>query len=183
MNLKNIIFSLLLLIIASLCGWFATKYYFAQNAENKPEQVETKPTVEIQPDGRHAIVVKIFIPSQNGIQETEKKIFTNYLPINIAEEVMKEYLQNLKQGLKNTRLLGIYRDRNNIIYIDLSDDFRRYFSDSAAFEYYLMESLLKTILINVPGTEDVKLIVEGKELESIGGHFNCLYTLKQTSYF
>ncbi len=180
MSKKNIIISLFILIIASVCGWFATKYYLAQQAyiQNKAGIVETKPTVEIQSDGRQAIVVKVFHPSQDGIQVSEKKIYTNFLPINIAEEVIKEHIGNLKEGLKNTRLLGVYRDQNNTIYIDLSDDFRRHFSDSALFEYYLMESLLKTILINVPGAEDVKLLIEGKEIESIGGHFISLHTLK-----
>lgn len=183
MSKRNIIFSFAILLIATLCGWFATKYYFElqREKENKTEQVQSKLSVEIQPDGRHSMLVKIFIPTQNGIQEIEKKIFTNYLSVNIAEEVMKEYLQNLKQGLKNTRLLGVYRDGNNIIYIDLSDDFRRYFSDSAILEYYLMESMLKTILLNVPGIEEIRLLIEGKEVESIGGHFNWLYTLKPNS--
>lgn len=180
MSKRRIFLSLFILIVAAICGWFATKYYLELQGEKKNEisQAQTTPSVEIRPDGRHVIVVKVFIPSQNGIQETEKKIITNYLPINIAEEVIKEYLQNLKPGLKSTRLLGVYRDRYNIVYIDFSDDFRRYFSDSAAYEYYLIESLLKTIVTNVPGVEDVRLLIEGKEVESIGGHFNCLYTLK-----
>lgn len=180
MSKKNIILSFLIIIIALLGGWFATKYYFALQAEKETKigQVQIKPAVKIQSDSRQAIFVKLFIPSQNGIEEVEKKIFTNYLPINIAEEVIKEYLGNLKQGLKVTRLLGVYRDQNNILYIDLSDDFRRNFSDSAAYEYYVVESLLKTVLMNVAGVEDVRLLIEGKEAESIGGHFICFHTLK-----
>lgn len=129
------------------------------------------------------MTVKIFYPSENEIQLKEKKIYTNFLPVNIAEEVIKEYLKELKGSLSNTRLLGVYRDSNNIIYIDLSDDIRRYFSESARFEYNLLESLLKTILSNVPGAEDVKLVIEGKEIESIGGHFYCLLTLKSSINF
>lgn len=185
MKKKNLVISVLLLLSASLCGWFVTKYYLSlqndkstQNSTSKPE-----PIIDIQPDGRHSMMVKIFYPSENEIQLKEKKIYTNFLPVNVSEEVIKEYLKELNVPLSNTRLLGVYRDSNNIIYIDLSDDIRRYFSGDARFEHNLLESLLKTVLINVPAVEDVKLLVEGKEIESIGGHFYCLLTLKTSIHF
>lgn len=180
MNKKNLIISVLLLLSASLCGWFVTKYYLSIQNEKLTgkETSKPEPAIDIQPDGRRSMVVKIFYPSDNEIQLKEKKIYTNFLPVNIAEEVIKEYLKELKGELSNTKLLGVYRDSNNIIYIDLSDDIRRYFSGDARFEHNLLESLLKTVLINVPGIEDIKLVIEGKEIESIGGHFYSQFTLK-----
>ncbi len=185
MNKKNILISIMLLLVASLIGWFATKYYLSIKNENIADTYKEKhqPTIDIQPDGRHAMVVKIFFPSDNEIQLKEKKIYTNFLPVNIAEQVTKEYLKELKGPMANTRLFGVYRDNNNIIYIDISDDLRRYFSEDAKFEYNLLQSLLKTILINVPGSQDVKLLIEGKEVETIGGHFYCLFPLKTSVHF
>lgn len=185
MNKKNFIISILLLLLAGIGGWFATKYYLSIYIEKTEGIKSEKPqqALTIQPDGRHAIVVKIFYPSENEIQLKEKKIYTNFLPINIAEEVIKEYLQELQGDIGNTRLLGVYRDKNNIIYIDLSDDIRRYFSNDAKFEYNLLKSLLKTVLINVADSQDVKLLIEGKEIETIGGHFYCLFPLKSSAPF
>ncbi len=181
MKRKSLIISILVLLIAFISGWFVTEYYLSTEKE-KITQTDTgkpEPNIEIQPDGRRAMTVKIFYPSKIDIQSKEVTIYTNYLPVNIAEEVVKEFLKEFKGGISNTRLLGVYRDSNNIIYIDLSDDIRRYFSEDAKFEYNLLESLLNTILINVPGSEDVKIVVEGKEIESIGGHFYCMFTLKR----
>ncbi len=185
MKKRNLIISVLLLLSASLCGWFVTKYYLSIQNEKLPRNGTSKPEpiIDIQPDGRHSIVVKIFYPSENAIHLKEKNIYTNFLPVNIAEEVIKEYLKELNAPLNNTKLLGVYRDVNNIIYIDFSDEFRRNFLGDARFEHNLLESLLKTILINVPAVEDVKLLIEGKEIESIGGHFYCLLTLKTSIHF
>jgi len=185
MSKKKVVIFIAIFLFASLSGWYATKFYLSMESKDKITHIPgaTAPVIEIHPDGRQALVVKIFYPSEDGVQLKEKKIFTNLLPVNIAEEVIKEYLKELKDGLRNTRLLGVYRDANNTIYINLSDDFRRYFSDSARFEYYLLESFLKTILQNVPEAEDVRLLIEGKEIESIGGHFICIPSLKTSIHF
>ena len=110
----------------------------------------------------------------------EKKIHGSPLPVKMAEAVVAEYLKGLKEGLRDTKLLGVYRDRGNIFYIDLSDEFRRNFSGDAGQEFYLLKSLFETVTANIAGTEDVKVLIEGKEIESIGGHISSFYPLKET---
>lgn len=180
MKRKSLVISIIILLIAFVAGWFVTEYYLSFERE-KPKQITDKPqqSIDIQPDGRYAMTVKIFYPSENGVESKEMTIYTNYLPVNIAEEVTKEFLRALKGEISNTRLLGVYRDSNNTIYIDFSDDIRRYFSADARYEYNFIESLLKTIFTNIEAIENIKLIVEGKEIESIGGHFYSLYPLKK----
>lgn len=181
MKKKYLIILFFLIVLSVIGGWFFAKYYFlSEGTEVTTTQQITKEEIllTIKPDGRQSIMVKIFYPAGNEIISLEKKIYTTSLSINIAEEVIKEYLKELTGALRQTRLLGVYRDLDNIIYIDLSDDIRRHFSGDAKFEYNLLKSLLETVLTNVPDSKDVKLLLEGKEIETIGGHFNSFKTLK-----
>jgi len=73
----------------------------------------------------------------------------------------------------------VYRDKKHVLYVDLSDDFRRSFSGDARQEFLLLKSLYETVVQNVPGAEDVRILVEGKETESIGGHFIILSALRE----
>jgi hypothetical protein len=75
-------------------------------------------------------------------------------------------------------LLSVYYASDGILYVDVSDEFRRNFQGDALNEFLLLKGLYDSIITNVTGVQDVKVIVEGKEIESIGGHFFALYPLK-----
>ncbi|MCX7913301.1 MAG: GerMN domain-containing protein [Thermodesulfovibrionales bacterium] len=183
MKSKYLIIAILLVFFSGLSGWFVTKYYFLSMKGKTTQDSQTpksEPLLDIKPDGRHSLVVKIFYPSSSGVHSVEKRIYTTSLSINITEEVLKEFLKELKGQLSQVRLLGVYRDMDDIVYVDLSDEIRRQFSGDAEFEYNLLKSLLDTVLTNVPNVKDVKILIEGKEIESIGGHFLCLKPLKSS---
>ncbi len=174
------------LFLASASGWMVARYYLS------PERRIEIPLIELQ-DGQKTIPlkespgkegagtsVKLFFPSGEGIVSEERRIAYDPLPAHAAEAIVGEYLKGLPEGLRDTKLLGIYRDKSNILYIDLSDEYRRNFSGGARQEYSLLKSLFETVMSNISGTEDVKVLIEGKETETIGGHFFILYPLKET---
>lgn len=171
--------ALLILLVAGVSGWFFAKYYLFPTKQGEP-LVEMK---EAQPQfwmTEEEIPVKIFYPSGEGTLPEERKVKASPLQVTMAENVIGEYLKGLREGLRDTKLLGVYKDKDNILYVDLSDEFRRSFSGDARQEYYLLRSLFETVVKNVAGIEDVKIAIEGKEIESIGGHFYALYPLRGT---
>ncbi len=172
------------LLVAISAGWLVAKYYlFPENTAQEPfiELKDGMPEGKKIPDenGSDVVPVKIFYPSEAGLSVEEKNVRNSRLPVKMAELILAEYLKGLKEGLGDTKLLGVYRDSSNIFYIDLSDEFRRNFAGDAGQEYYLLKSLFETVMVNLPGTEDVKLLIEGKEVDSIGGHFSCFSPLKE----
>lgn len=182
-NKRNLLIALVLLIIAVLSGWLFARYYQPATSKTESPLIELKDGVPQNQDafgisGEGKISVKIFYPTDEGITAEERVIPGSPLPVTMAEAVISEYLKGLNEGLKDTKLLGVYRDRNNVLYIDLSDEFRRNFSGDVRQEYYLLKSLFDTVVANVAGIEDVRLLIDGKEIESIGGHFYSLYGLK-----
>lgn len=186
-NKSSLLIALLLLLIAILSGWLYARYYHA------PAEKSDTPLIELKDEtphdhqnqaafgisGEDTIAVKIFYPSEDGVTSEDRTVSNKPLPVAMADVVVAEYLKGLKEGLKDAKLLGVYRDRNNVLYIDLSEEFRRNFSGDARQEYHLLKSLFDTVVTNVAGTEDVRLLIEGREIEGIGGHFSILYGLKR----
>jgi hypothetical protein len=182
-NKRNVLIAVGILLAAALAGWFAAGYYFIPSEKTDSPLIELKDSKfktegALASSGENTITVMIFLPSGDAVIAEERTVQNKTLAVEIAETVLTEYIKGLKEGFDNTKLNGVYRDRNNTIYIDLSDEFRRGFSGDARQEYALLKSLFETVTKNVPETEDVRLLIDGREIESIGGHFSILYGLK-----
>lgn len=175
---KKIITAFILFLLSASVGWHITKF-FTQKKELKQSQeinVSDK-TSEIVFQERDEIL--IFIPSDSNILIEERSIEGKTQLVVKAESIISEYLKGLDGELKKTKLLGTYIDRQNILYIDLSNDFKSRFNGDAKKEYNLLKSLFLTIKQNIPEIEDVKILIEGKEFDSIGGHFLILHGLSK----
>jgi spore germination protein GerM len=103
--------------------------------------------------------------------------------ITIAEEIVGEFLKRPSNGAESVipsgaKVLGLYQGNDGMLYIDLSDEFRRNFQGDALAEFMLLKGLYESIISNVKGVNDVKILIEGKEIESIGGHLFAMYPLK-----
>ena len=172
-----------LIIVAAASAWWLNRYFFNTAAKKEAplfEQKEGAGTFAVFPSlPDDTIAVRIFYPSDNNISFEQKSVQNNPLPVKMAETLITEYLKKLDGELKTTKLLGVYKDRENILYIDLSDSFSKNFYGGAKQEYYLLKSLYDTVVSNITGTTDVKLLIEGKETESIGGHFYSFYPLRE----
>jgi len=170
-------------ILAAASAWWLDRYFFNTAAKMEAplfEQKEGAGTFAAFPSlSGDTITVRIFYPSDNNIAFEQISVPNNPLPVKMAETLVTEYLKRLGGELKTTKLLGVYKDRENILYIDLSDSFSKNFSGGAKQEYYLLKSLYDTVVSNITGTTDIKLLLEGKETESIGGHFYSFYPLKE----
>lgn len=184
-NKRNVLISVGILLVAALAGWLAARYYFIPSEKTDSPLIELKDAKSktgeaLESSIESTITVMIFLPLEDAFIVEERIIQNKTLAVEIAEAVLTEYIKGLKEGFDNTKLNGVYKDRNNIIYIDLSDEFRRGFSGDARQEYALLKSLFETVTKNVPEIEDVRLLIDGREIESIGGHFYTLYGLKET---
>ncbi|TAN42547.1 MAG: hypothetical protein EPN22_12320 [Nitrospirae bacterium] len=182
MNTKWFIAAIIaVLVIASVFGW-----YMAKNILNKPEAGGD--SLVVQSDGMPKMPdffsgragdgspVKLYIPNDNGTVVEEIRIQKDTLPVKTVELIIVEYLK--RSAPKDTKLLGAYKDRSNILYLDFSDELIKNRQFDAKQEFVLLKSIVQTVLSNVQGIEDLKILIEGKEEESLGGHMLSLYPLK-----
>jgi hypothetical protein len=84
--------------------------------------------------------------------------------VNI-ENIIRQYIKPLK-----ARLLDLYMDKEGVIYIDLSKGIRKNFKGDAFEESNIIASLYMSIKTSVPDFTALKILIEGKESESFGGH-------------
>lgn len=69
-------------------------------------------------------------------------------------------------------LLDLYLDREGVIYIDLGDEIKKNFRGDAYEELTILAGLYKGIKETVPELTAMKILIEGKEEKSFGGHID-----------
>lgn len=166
-----IILLVLLLPVSSVGGYLYFSKFFS---DKTPLENKTKEDV---------FILKLYYPRGDQLYIEERRLSKMTNEIAIAEVTVKEFLKGPTEVAKsdvpqNTTLLGIYRDANRIFYIDLSDEFRRNFHGDALTELLLLKGLYESIVSNIQDVHDIKVLIEGKEIETLGGHFYLSYPLK-----
>ena len=180
-NKRRILWVLVFILLFSggIAGGF---FYFAGNFGNKPKG-ETIPEPQKQADD--SSIIRVYFPSEGRLIMEERRVKRLGSVTVSAEEIVEEFLKGPSNRGKSdvpsgTRVLGLYFGTDGILYLDLSDEFRRNFHGDALSEFLLLKGLYESIISNVTGVDDVKILIEGKEMESIGGHLFILYPLKNT---
>lgn len=168
-----------LLFLGGIVGGFL---YFSRNFG--AEKMKAPVAQEERRDEDFSFV-RVYYPSEGRLIMEERRIRRQVSIAPLAEEIVEEFLRGPSNAGKSlvpsgTKLLSAYYGTDGIVYVDLSEEFRRNFQGDALAEYLLLKGLYDSIISNVTGVDDVKIIVEGKEIESIGGHFFAQYPLKNT---
>ncbi|HXX58833.1 MAG TPA: GerMN domain-containing protein [Thermodesulfovibrionales bacterium] len=176
---KRVLWVLLFVILfgAGIAGGYL--FVSQRFSIQKREPAHAQPPVQ----AGNAAFVRIFYPLGDRLVMEERSV-QRVPDAPIVEAVVKEYLRGPSQGKSvipfGTKVLGVYRGSDGILYLDLSDEFRRNFQGDALTEFLVLKGLYDSIISNGEGIDDVKLLVEGKEIESVGGHLFALYPLRST---
>ncbi|ACL04745.1 conserved hypothetical protein [Desulfatibacillum aliphaticivorans] len=75
---------------------------------------------------------------------------------------------------EDTRLLAVYV-RNGLCYVDFSREISQGLPGGAEAEYMTVFALVNTLCLNVQDISSVKILIEGKEAETLGGHVELTY--------
>ncbi len=85
----------------------------------------------------------------------------------IAEDIIRKYIEEYK-----VRLLDLYLDKEGVLYIDVGDEIKRNFEGDVMGEIKIISSLYSGIKSIIPGLSALKILIEGSEAESFGGHID-----------
>jgi Sporulation and spore germination len=171
---------LLAFCIAGVGGYFLFIRYF---------QIEKRPAVAVGgvPSGsaqeEDLFNLRMFYPAGNRLQMVEKILPRRTKESAITEAVIEEYFKGPGEGQascipQNVKLLGLYKGADQVLYVDLSDELRRNFQGDALQEYLLLRGLYESLISNLQDISDIKVLVDGRESETLGGHVYLKYTLK-----
>ena len=124
--------------------------------------------------------IKLFNPTAQGIVMTEKGIQGETLAVRLAEAIVTEFLKQLAPGASDApRLLGVYRDKNNVLYVDVSGSLRAAAAGDARKEHDLIKALVLSLNSNISALHDVRLLIDGKESDTLAGHVSLSGSLRQ----
>jgi len=180
MNNKKVWISLL--VVFFLAG-VAGSYFLLRRfplTEKPAVPVASSPGLPLEPED--LFTLRIYYPVDNRLQIIEKKLPRRTKQAAIAEAVIEEYFKGPGIGVaspvpQNVKLLGLYMDSKQILYLDLSDEVRRNFQGDALAEYLFLKGIYESLITNIQDLQDIKILVEGKEIETLGGHVYLKYTL------
>ncbi len=178
-----------LLVIVFLAGVSASYLMFrvlTRQQEKPPVSAAVSPAVPAVPEDFFDL--RMYYPVGGRLETVEKKLPRRTKQYAIAEAVIEEYFKGPGNGMvsplpRNVSLLGVYKGSDHVLYVDLSDEVRRNFQGDALTEFLLLKGLYESLLANLQDIEDVKILVEGKEIETLGGHFYLKYPLKNLASY
>jgi spore germination protein GerM len=178
MNAKRL--SIIILLSLLFFGGLGGGYFYFSKSSHKQVPEDQVPTL---PQTEDLFTLKIYYPLGNQLELEERRLQRRTTQIAVAEAVVEEFLKGpagikTPEMPKDVRLLGIYFDENKILYVDLSDEFRRNFQGDALTEFLLLKGLYESLSSNLGNIEDVKVLIEGGEKETLGGHFYLSFPLK-----
>ena len=171
-SVKLFVLWFLVVIICGFGAFFAAKYYKDMHKDSSPAQVSIKPINKILPKKE----VEIFVP--------KAKAEGFYLEKKIIKAVdSKDQITNSVNALinqdeanrifpKGTKLISDIKIRKDIAKVDFNRAFLENFEGGAEDEAIIVNSLAHTI-VNADGSiKKIRILVEGKTVESLGGHLD-----------
>lgn len=164
-----------------LAGVSAGYYFFHQFTLERQTQSPSQQPLGSEPED--FFTLRLYYPENNRLEPMEKRVAGRTRQRAIADAVIEEYFKGPGNGAvspipRDVKLLGLYEDSSHILYVDLSDEIRRNFQGDALAEYLLLKGLYESLISNLQDVQDIKVLVEGKEADSLGGHFYLKYPLK-----
>ncbi|MDX9714262.1 MAG: hypothetical protein RBT37_02420 [Dissulfurispiraceae bacterium] len=192
----------LMLVTAVVVGWLITKQFVTVEQVREVPLIELKNSDKSMPLPRlgqdNTVAVKIYLPDfvapdvkglhsveayqVAGLTLIEATVKSDFSPLRITEAALQEFIKGIGKGFEEAKVLAVFRDRSNTVYVDLNPEFLRGFNLDVHNEYNLMRAFYRTTAAS-SGAEDVKVLITGKEIESFGGHFFGSYPLKETFGF
>ncbi|HSW64112.1 MAG TPA: GerMN domain-containing protein [Dissulfurispiraceae bacterium] len=165
-------------------GWFA--YVYTESPETKPASVSQPAPLSAAkadapssaPQTHNLQFIKLFQPSAQGVVVTEIGVQSDQLAVRLAESIMTEFLKQLPAGTDPPKLLGVYRDRNNILYVDISGALRSAAAGDARKEHDILKSLVLSLTANISAVKDVRLLIDGKDSSTLAGHISIAGSLR-----
>jgi hypothetical protein len=165
---KSVLFIIIAAVLVFLVLLFVSifEYVFPPTKDNVAKKKEKQQVVLYFSDANERFLVpeKRYIPKEKNADDQ-------------AKEVVKALLDGSKMKLVNTfpdkvTLESIKIDEAQIAYVSFDSALVQRHPGSSASEMATIYSLTNSLIQNVSGIKKVKLLVDGKELESIKGHID-----------
>jgi len=165
---KSFLFFIVAVVVVFLILMFVSlfEYVFPPTKDTVTKKKEKQQVTLYFSDANERFLIpeKRYIPKENNPEEQ-------------AREVVKALLDGSKTKLINTfpekvKLESIKIEEGQTAYVSFDHNLVQLHPGSSASEMATIYSLTNSLIQNVPGIKKVKLLISGKEIESIKGHID-----------
>jgi hypothetical protein len=81
-----------------------------------------------------------------------------------------------------TRVLNVFHDGDGEVTVNFSDHLRLDHPGGSAAEFATLRCIVSTIGANFPGTDRVRILIDGERVKSLAGHSDLTRSLKVEDY-
>ena len=178
--MSRVKFTVLIMFLLFLLGVGIGVFYYYMIKEPQEQVPPKTPQSGIV---TNYIYLKIFYPVGGRVDIVEKKIPEILSQVKLAERVIQEYFKvasEIDTGVlpEGVRVENLFIASDGILYVDFNRAIERNFKGDIVDEYVLIKSFYETIISNVD-VQDVVILIDQKEAETIGGHFLINQPLKE----
>ncbi|GAB4484103.1 MAG: GerMN domain-containing protein [Thermodesulfovibrionales bacterium] len=174
---------IVLIVVFFLAGAAATYVFLTRFAPPATHSADVRFSQSLPAVAEDLVPVRLSIPHRDRVETIEKRVPKKTRVLASAEAVVDEFLKTANGAddvvvPAQAKLLGVYRDTGRTLIVDFSDEFRRNFQGDVLAEYLLLRAFFETMTATIPDIEDVKILIEGKEIDTLGGHFPLKFPLR-----
>ncbi|MBF0566126.1 MAG: GerMN domain-containing protein [Nitrospirae bacterium] len=180
---KGKIALIILVPILLIAGVTAAYFFFVSHDES---DTSSRSIIAMKSDERIVDAntpIKLFYPDATELKSVTVKVAQTFDNVKIAQIALSELFSGANLPVKglfpaDTKILGAYYGIDRVFYVDLSAEFQKNFHGSTLEEFMLLKSVYETIVSNIEA-DDVSILVNGAQIESLSGHFYLKYPLKR----
>lgn len=167
------LFTTVLFFVLFAGGMYGGYHYFSSKIFHYPAEKETV----LSDVAEDYVFMSVFYPVQGRLQMEERRVKRTETVLERAEAAVGEFLKGPAGSTvsvlpKNIRILGVSFGIDGVLYVDLSGEFRMHFMGDAMIEYMTLRGLYESLMFNLTDISDVKVLVEGREVDTLGGHLS-----------
>jgi len=135
-------------------------------------------------DPEDALTLNLFYPLEGKVALEQRLVPRVTGTRDIAAVAVREFLAGPSGEVPSfvpdaVELMGIYLGQDMVLYMDFSSAMTLNFKGDAVAEFLLLRSLYKTLKANAPGVKGYRVLVDAREVDTIGGHVYILSGLER----
>lgn len=135
-------------------------------------------------DPSNALSLRVFFPREDRVALEQRPVPKVSGARDIAAAAVREFLSGPSGEEASyipdaVELTGVFMGQDGVLYIDFSSAMTLNFQGDAVAEFLLLRSLYRTLKENTQGVRGYRLLVDGREVDTIGGHIYILDGLEK----
>ncbi len=150
--------------------------FFLYACDSKKEQKAGNSEVLFEKGDKPLDAYIFFVnPEKENFKLYKATVYESDIPENRVKQALNILFAKPPEGFLSpvpagSEVKSVYMDSNGTCYLNLSEKFKTALPGGTTNEFFAVYSVVNTVMKNFKNINGVRLLVEGYEVETIGGH-------------